>query len=327
VETGAVEEVDEAAGAMRIMNGSKLTGVSLSGVELGGATLTGVNYANVSIGGVAVSNVHLVGTVLQGLLPGGQAISGADFIGAELTGTMSDGSSVSLRIDNVETSAQEDVLHYTVSTRHSANESYTGLCGADAYGAPIKAFPLSGRWDSSAGTETGGSFLDDASQFTMACRGAALAKCAEFGYKPWQTKQQCTSWGECSTVSLAPAHQACVRMVRADYCGNGQSLTVTGTEIDMYDGLGLKDADPTAEWDLEAEWTARGAQCVNHVRWSTVGDIDVVQYMREMCPEKVAGPDTGLSCGDDESTFFVDNGFMTPNQDRVFLRNKSFIHE
>ena len=127
VETGAVKEVDEAAGAMRMMNGSKLTGVSLSGVELGGATLTGVNYANVSIGGVAVSNVHLVGTVLQGVLPGGQAISGADFIGAELTGTMSDGSSVSLRIDNVETSDQADVLHYTVSTRHNANESHAGL--------------------------------------------------------------------------------------------------------------------------------------------------------------------------------------------------------
>lgn len=328
VETAPVEEIDEASSELRVMNGSKLSGVSLSGVDLGGATLDGVSFANVSIGGVAVSNVHLVGTVLHGVLPGGHAISGDEFIGAELTGVASNGASIQLRIDNIEVSAQADVLHYTVSARKSASESYASLCGVDAYGATIKALPLAGRWDSSAGTATGGSFIGDTSNFTMACRGAALAKCVEIGgYKPWETKQQCTSWGECSTISLAPAHQACVRMVRADYCGDGQSLTINGTEIDMYDGLGLKDADPTAEWDLEAEWTPKGAQCVSHVRWSMIGDLDVAQYMTEMCPEKIATPETGLSCGDSESTFFVDNGFMTPDQDRVFLRNKSFIHQ
>ena len=35
-------------------------------------------------------------------------------------------------------------------------------------------------------------------------------------------------------------HQACTRLVRADYCGNGVYHTATGTSIDVYDSLNIQ---------------------------------------------------------------------------------------
>jgi hypothetical protein len=326
VDTGSDEDVSDSESEMRMMNGERLSGVSLNGVSVSGATLNGVNYTGITIGGVAVSNVYLDGTVLHGTLAGGVALSGSDFIGAQLQGSMSDGSSLNLRIDNIGGSADPDISYFSVSYQQVSNGSWVNLCGTDAQGA-VKSFPLAGRWDNSQGTATGGAYVADATRFTLACRGAAIAKCAELpGYKPWQTKQVCTSWGECSTVSLQPVHQACVRMVRADYCGNGRSATVSGTEIDVFDGLGMKDTDPTVAGTLEAEWTPSGAQCVSHPRWTTVSGANTQAYIQANCPEKWAPPGSGVDCGTDESTFFVDNGYMTPDASRVFLRNRSTVH-
>lgn len=328
-EVGTDEDIAQSESEIRLMNGDRLSGVSLNGINVGGSTLNGVNYAGITIGGVAVSNVYLDGTILHGTLPGGQALSGADFIGAELQGSMSDGSSLTIRIDNITTTADADILHYSFSYQQpGGGGSWVGICGVEGSGAAVKGFPLAGRWDTSAGTATGGSFIDDAGRFTIACRGAALAKCAEMtGYKPWETKEECTSWGECQSVSLRDVHQACVRMVRADYCGDGTSLTVVGTEIDAWDGLGIKDEDATATWDLEAEWSANGAQCVSHVRWVTTNDMNVERYILDYCPEKWAGAGGSIECGREESTFFVDNGFSTASDERVFLRNKSEVHQ
>ena len=48
-----------------------------------------------------------------------------------------------------------------------------------------------------------------------------------------------------------------VRMIRADYCGDGTSWTVNGRTIDLYDGLGIN--VDTSAWTFEAEWTPSGA--------------------------------------------------------------------
>ena len=326
VGSGSDEEIAQSQGEIRLMNGDRLSGVSLNGISVSGVTLNGVNYTGVTLGGLSISNVYLTGTVLHGTLPNGTSISGAGFIGANLQGVMSDGSAITLHIDNIEATAQPDILYYTVSYT-KANGTSASLCGVDGTGAAVKGFPLAGRWDNSQGTETGGSFIDDPGRFTVACRGAAIAKCTEVSYKPWQTKQECTSWGECHTVSLQPVHQACVRMVRADYCGDGRSQTIVGTEIDLYDALGMRDQDPTASWNLEAEWTANGAQCVSHVRWVTANNTDVARYIQDNCPDTWAPAGGDVDCGREDSTFFADNGFYSDDAERVFLRNKSIVHQ
>src|SRR5262249_8074375 len=93
---------------------------------------------------------------------------------------------------------------------------------------------------------------DDPTRFTFACRGYALAKCAELGYKPWS---------RVGSVSLASYHQACTRMLRADYCGDGTPWTHDGTLISVFDGLGI--GGDAASVRVEAEWNADGAVCTN----------------------------------------------------------------
>ena len=90
---------------------------------------------------------------------------------------------------------------------------------------------------------------------TFACQGYALYKCVALGYAPWVNFD-----GQ----SLADYHQACTRMIRADYCGDGRSWTKDGTWINLYDNISLQQDE--ADWAMEAEWTPLGARCLSHQR-------------------------------------------------------------
>jgi hypothetical protein len=319
------EMTAEAEGEARVMNGDRLSGVSLSGINVNGAFLNGVRYIGMRINGVLISNVTLNGTVLSGQLPNGTVLSGTDFISARMTGTLTDGTEITLRIDDIVVSGDADILNYKI-THLQAGGNTAPICGTNSDGTYVLGFPLAGRWDHTSGTATGGAHIDDATRFTIACRGAALAKCAEQGYKPFKTVQECNSSGNCQAVDGRALHQACVRMIRADYCGDGTSHTVVGTEIDIYDAFGVKTEDPTAVWDLEAEWTAGGAACVLHTRWISTDNGNVEDYMRDHCPERFTPPASGVECGRDSSTFFTDNGYSVPVEQRVVFRNKSEVH-
>ncbi len=89
---------------------------------------------------------------------------------------------------------------------------------------------------------------------TLACRTAALAKCVEFGYRPWASK---------NGTALANHHQACTRMVRADYCGTSTPHTVSGTPIHVLDKIGIQNVGQGVNYVVEAEWGPNGATCLN----------------------------------------------------------------
>jgi hypothetical protein len=78
-----------------------------------------------------------------------------------------------------------------------------------------------------------------------------------FGYPPWASADG---------VSLRDAYNACIRMVRADYCGNGTPTTKDGQFIDIYDDHGIQKHDNKPTMDFEAGWTPNGAACARHVR-------------------------------------------------------------
>jgi len=70
----------------------------------------------------------------------------------------------------------------------------------------------------------------------------------------------------------------CVRMARADYCGDGVSHTHDGTCVDAWDnasvnvagrGPSCEDAGAPAE-TFEAAWNKDRALCLNHVRWTSM---------------------------------------------------------
>jgi hypothetical protein len=122
---------------------------------------------------------------------------------------------------------------------------------------------------------------------TLTCVSGAVGKCARFGYAPWRKGPK----GE----DLLPYHAACVRMVRADYCGDGVAHTKEGTSIDLYDDLGLQSPSTRedAEFALEAGWASGGAVCVSHTRWP---DLLTRAQLGHACPRLTAD---AASCTED----------------------------
>lgn len=124
---------------------------------------------------------------------------------------------------------------------------------ADAYQGLAVAVP--GGWG------VRGQFVRSNRVFTLSCiaRGA-VAKCAHWGFLPGNEAE-------------ARAHRACVRAARADYCGSGESVTLDGTLIDLADTRGIR---PPAEggppWQLEADWTEDGANCLASPRLTCCPD-------------------------------------------------------
>ena len=304
------EVVGEAAGAEIVPNGLNFNGLNFNGVHLAPLPLAGLR-----LGGHANPNAHVISSVLAGG-PGSSSM----LVGAELPGTLSNGASLTLRIDAVTTPAsQPDLPLFTVSYQLTGSVERRPLCGLAADGTPVQAIPLSGSWDESAGTPTGGAHLDDPMSITFACRGYALAKCVEFGYAPWRSVTECRAPGDCHQLSLAPFHQACTRMLRADYCGDGTSTTRDGTLIDVWDEPGLQ-TDDAATWAFEGEWGEGGASCVVSTRWPTVtsGGETVSRYIQDHCQSRWKAP----GCGGPGSPFFTTNGFSTPLDARPLLRSR-----
>jgi hypothetical protein len=137
------------------------------------------------------------------------------------------------------------------------------LCTPDATGA-IWAFPLGGQWNSEG-------FHISNNGFSLICAADALGKCVRFGYKPWRTAADGSA--------LADYHAACVKAVRADYCGN-RATTRDGQLIDIYDRLGIQHRDavrPGETLPFEAAFAASGAVCVAHTRvpeQATLGQLE-----------------------------------------------------
>lgn len=147
-----------------------------------------------------------------------------------------------------ELGAYSGVWSYVADLRTNGGP-WQPLC-LDAQGNRQDTLLLGDVWD----PDDGNKLARSANIITFACRSAALAKCVEFGYKPWASK---------NGTPLANYHQACTRMVRADYCGDGQSHTVSGTQIHVLDQLAIQKKAVGVSYDVEAEWGPNGATCLN----------------------------------------------------------------
>jgi hypothetical protein len=197
-------------------------------------------------------------------------------VGAVLEARDEQGRPLRFRIDAVAPDADDrdgEIFLYTVSFQPATakNGSWRPYCSPDKKGRRT-AIPLAGSWDASGAWSAGDGAL------TFACTSGAIGKCVRFGYKPWKTVEG---------RSLADYHAACVRMIRADYCGDGRPHTRNGTWVDIYDTLGIQSRvpDETARAVLlEAGWSPQGATHLNRPRWS-----DDAAAIAAECPAKLGG--------------------------------------
>ncbi len=246
--------------------GRDLNGESLDGDVLDGERVRSVGFNKVWIDGKKLTTASLVQSKFYGV-KSGVAVSGQGFVGAEFQGRLDNNKKVYIRVDSMAQHADahnQDVFMYAVS--YETKEGWKPLCGAG-----VKAVPLNGRWDHGQGTATGGSWINEAGSFTFACESAAVGKCATNGYAPWRQLQDGTS--------LRGHHQACTRLMRADYCGDGTPHTVDGLEINIYDDEGLR-VDSQA-WNFEGEWGSDGAVCVSASRLMKLNKLSCKKQLKD----------------------------------------------
>ena len=254
---------DQASQSLTTPNGSNLNGSNLNGSNLNGNDLSqfmvSVNYLPAKHSGAQLDQVWLEGTTFKGV-KASRFFSGADFQSAEFQGNLGSGGTVRLRVNAISAAPapNQDLSLYDVSFLDSTGV-WQPAC-RDSSGAPALAMPLHGTWDYRSGVPGGGAKTEDPARFTFACMGGAIAKCVLWGYRPWSTY---------NNVSLSAYHQACTRLVRADYCGDGTSYTQNGNRINLYDPLGIQ--QDTEDWAFEAEWDTGGARCIYPLNRSHAG--------------------------------------------------------
>jgi len=304
-------------------NGLHVNGLDENGLIANGLISNGLdeNGVGVAVSGIGKSGVDADGNVIEGIeVEGAELVapgmSGDDFVGVTLTLYLTNGASVPLRIDDVApstTNAGHWLYQLTLPTANGAS-----ACGYDADGNPRQALALSGRWDPSMGTATGGDFIDDPNLFSFGCTNSAIAKCLRMGYEPWNSIEECDASGVCQTVSLRAYHQACTRMVRADYCGDGTPHTTNGVPINVWDEPGIQErAETSSDYLRDSEWSADGAVCVSNFRRDTDGAKRA--YVEAFCPERLAA---SFPCFGDQSTFFPANASNIPLSQRSLVRNE-----
>jgi len=236
--------------------GISLNGISLNGISLNGISLNGISLNGISLNGISLNGISLNGTSLNGISLNGISLNGTDFIGAHVAATLSNSAALELRLDDIAplTGDNTDILAYEVSA--SVDGGWTPLCGYDTDGSVKRALIVPGTWDVTTGAWTDGGLV------SFACRKASVAKCVEFGYKSW--------------LGYGDHHHSCVRMLRADYCGDGTPHTITGTPINLYDNAGVQ--LDTESWPVDAAWGPDGALCVNHTRGGTPPPCYAAKY-------------------------------------------------
>jgi hypothetical protein len=274
--------------------GMSLQGMSLQGVQLQGQNLQGRNLQGISLAGFSVQ-----GTTIAGLK-----------VGDSLTGNFADGGTTQLVIGDIETDTRDpsgEITLYTVLYRNPDTGALENACPADPYGEH-KAIAVAGTWDAK------GARVASTTQFTLGCTSGVIAKCVRWGYKPWKSV---------NGKSLADYHQACTRMARADYCGDGSSHTIDGTWIDVFDNLGIQQKTPGVKGMLsEASWSPAGAVCVTKPRWYGMA---LVRPGTGLSPTLCENSVDSLSLGKVEMKEDVTCD-LKPQTGTVLVQNTSFVN-
>jgi hypothetical protein len=289
-EGGAVDHTEtrgttvSSCGAWRCgLNAAEINGKSLQSLHLQGTTNQGVaNDAGVRISGFTAPPLALLGGYSLG-------VENDEFV-ARRTGSKLRGSQLAGSIIWVQTPLLLGLSAPIPVTILAYDEVDSWAVGAPKIAAYTLVYPevaaLLGVKNVCSGslldplaaavTVLGGETYDNAAKevqanrtgwFTLACAGSAAAKMKLMGYAP-QTKFPGTT-----TPSTVAQRQATLKMITADYCGEGVSYTETGTPVVWSNAAGTVDS---SNWhapdEVEAVWGEDGALCLGATR---LADADV----------------------------------------------------
>jgi hypothetical protein len=224
----------------------------------------GVLVLAASFAAASGPSVSVAGNAFRISLPDGSVLAQEQLPGTILTLGDGSGAQRRMRIDAVEHDARDpsgEVVLYALSEQAAGGE-WVNACQPDPDGRRL-GFPLSGAFMSD------GTYQPTHPGILVTCTGGAEGKCVRFGYKPWRTTPE--------GVSLAPYYQACVRLVRADYGGDGVGHTRNGTPIDIFDRIGIQRDETAPGMTFEAAFDPTGAVCVAHPRLSEVVTLSALQ--------------------------------------------------
>ncbi|MDB5105603.1 MAG: hypothetical protein JWP91_3292 [Fibrobacteres bacterium] len=201
--------------------------------------------------------------------PRGGYLPDADLLGAKLVGMDEEGRSVAFRIDSIIPYRDSivDMTLYSFSSPDSLGH-WNNSCGPDRMGRR-RGFVMEGYFDAKALQ------VEDSSAFTVTCTSGSAGKCVLFGYGPWLKGTDGSS--------IKPLFQACTRMVRADYCGDGTPHTRNGTFIELWDYKGIQGDDHRSPNRFEASWAPEGAVWIKRTRIPEVATLDSIA---KECPER-----------------------------------------
>lgn len=256
--------------------GIRNSGVRNNGIRNAGVRNNGVRNATIrnatTRNGLRIEGAVIEGSMFKGTVNGTQ-ISGMDFVGATLEFTALDPDPVTftMRIDSAEISTTNpygDVWFYNASFLNPKDQTWSSVC-AHPDGTPDKMLPLSGMyWNETTWTR-----VDEPTAASLLCHGGVLSKCVDIGYRPWATAKDCDGGHskKCKDVSLKDHHEACQRMLAADYCGDGKAWTLDGTLLDIFDYLEPPLLAREEKWTFEARWQPTGAMCLSKQRHPELG--------------------------------------------------------
>jgi hypothetical protein len=132
----------------------------------------------------------------------------------------------------------------------------------------------------------------DTSWFNLGCAGSALAKMALTGHT------QAALEAGTFTTTLSE-RQTMLKMLAADYCGDGMPFTVPGQPLNWQDDRDtMQLIAPPLQLVLESRWTAMGAACLEMPRVDAHPTVlsnqelgvDVYDQVQSHCPLKMPPP-------------------------------------
>jgi ADYC domain len=153
----------------------------------------------------AVRSIEVEGTEFKVTLTDGRLLRSAGLVGSTLTISTGAGS-VRLHIDGVERDpdAKNSLVWLHTFSIEAADGASLNVCDAGPDGRR-QGFPLAMRPRADGTMEPA-----EPGVFEFVCTAGARGKCVRFGYLPW------------ASAAMRDIYNACVRMVRADYCGEGK---------------------------------------------------------------------------------------------------------